>query len=128
MMKTQLRDIVDVFVAGLLFEITRELRMEFDGKPVSDSTIGERVEASVLVAMEHECLLEHSSLLAYVRHNKLLTKWYEKNENRYSDHFLEVLPMREPYTSDPEKYANIWANFSSQMIGAIVGNIREDGF
>jgi hypothetical protein len=126
-MQTQLQDIIDVYVSGLLFEIKRELHMEFGTRPISSTTIGEKVEASVLKDMEHECNLASSHLLAYVNMNTPMTQWYETNINRYSDHFLEILPIRAPYTADPEKYANIWGNLTSQLIGAVVGNIREDG-
>jgi len=127
-MITELRDLVDVYISGLHFEIARDLRIEFGTNTVSNATIGEKVEACVIATMEHECVLEPSNLMEYAKLNKTLNKWYETNPNRYSDHFLEVLPIREPYVNDPEKYANIWGNLASQMIGAIVGNIREDGF
>lgn len=127
MNNTQVRDLIDVYVAGLLFEITREIRMDIGDGTITNSAIGEKVEDSVLKFLAHECLLDDAVLLKYISWNQQLNQWYMDNSNRYSDYFLEQLPERLPYIDNPEMYANIWGNLASQMIGAIVGNIREDG-
>lgn len=126
-MQIQLKDLIDVYVAGLLFEIKREFQMEFGNLYISNVMIGEKVETNVLKDMEHECKKLNSHLLNYVNMNTSMTKWYETDLNRYSDYFLEAMPISEPYINDPEKYANIWGNLTIQLIGAVVGNIREDG-
>lgn len=126
-MTTMSRDPIDAWSVGLLYEMQRELDIEFNGKPFSNVILGERIEAHVLKAMEHECHLSESPLLRCAQANKPLLCWYETNLSRYSDHFLEAMPQVEPYTSDPEKYANIWGNLTSQIIGAVYGNMREGG-
>jgi hypothetical protein len=126
-MTTMSRDPIDAWSVGLLYEIYRELDMEFGGKSFSNVVLGERIEAHVLQAMEHECSLSESPLLRCALANRPLIQWYETNLSRYSDHFLEAMPQVEPYTEDPEKYANIWGNLTSQIIGAIYGNVREGG-
>lgn len=119
------RDPIDAFSVGLLYEIKRELNREFGDKPFSNVVLGERIEASVIQALEHECLLVDSPILRCAQSNKPLLRWYETNLSRYSDHFLEAMPQVEPYSEDPEKYANIWGNLTSQIIGAVYGNFRE---
>ena len=121
-------DILDTYIQGLKHEVVRDIRFEYAKEDITFSVIGEKVEHSVLSCIEHECQLSSSCLLDYVKScSRLNMSWYETNPNRYSDHFMEVLPIRKPYTSNPEKYANIFGNLASQLIGVIVGNIREDG-
>lgn len=124
-MITQVKDLVDVYISGLVYEVTRDLRNS--NEILTPALIGEVIEKSVLAMLEHECQLQKSSLLDYMEQNTLLRTWYETNISRYSDHFMEIMPESEPYTFDPEKYANMWGNLASQIVGAVYGNIREDG-
>ena len=124
-MITQLKDLVDVYISGFVYEITQDLN-DCDW-PLTPALIGEMIETHVISALEHECQLQKSSLLDYMERNTVLHTWYETNISRYSDHFMEIMPESEPYTSDPEKYANMWGNLASQIVGAVYGNIREEG-
>jgi len=124
-MITQVKDLVDFYISGLVYEVTRDLRAS--DEILTPALIGEVVEKSVLATLEHECQLQKSSLLDYMERNTVLHTWYETNISRYSDHFMEIMPESEPYTSDPEKYANMWGNLASQIVGAVYGNIREEG-
>ena len=124
-MTTKINDLVDVYIAGCVYEVTRELNSS--DEILTPAFIGEAVEKNVLATLEHECQLQELSLLDYMERNTVLRTWYETNISRYSDHFLEIIPQTTPYTQDPEKYANMWSNLATQMIGAVYGNIREDG-
>lgn len=124
-MTTKINDLVDVYISGLVYEVTRELNSIDD--ILTPSLIGEVVEKNVLAMLEHECQLQEPSLLDYMERNTVLRTWYETNISRYSDHFMEIIPQVAPYTSDPEKYANMWSNLATQIVGAVYGNIREDG-
>jgi len=126
-MTIELDDLVDSYIKGLLHELKRELNVEFEGSPVPMSIVGEKAETHVLQALAHECLLPLPPLLEYVGMNETLVEWYKTNDNIYADFFLEVLPATEPYIRDPFEYATIWGNLAVQIIGAIVGNIREAG-
>lgn len=124
-MTTQVKDLVDVYISGFVYEVTRELNA--CDEIITPCLIGEKIEENVIAALKHECKLPNTALLSYVAADHVLKIWYETNINRYSDYFLEVMPHIEPYINDPDKYANIWGNLASQMIGAIYGNIRENG-
>lgn len=117
-------DLIDVYISGLTYEVARELREGEDA--LTPAQMGEKIEVDVLAALSHECQLVNFNLLRCVEQNMFLRPWYETNENRYSDYFLEMMPHVEPYVSNPEAYANIWGNLTSQIIGAVYGNIREE--
>jgi len=117
-------DALDAFTKGLMYEINRE---SLSHSLHTMLQLGAVVERHVLKALSHECQLEHSVLLAYCINHPQLSKWYLTTDNRYADFFMEQIPIEPPYIENPEGFACLWGNLASQMIGVIIGNIREEG-
>lgn len=117
-------DALDMFIQGLTYEIRQETRQS---QNFNITAIGEATEKHVLQALVHECQLAESVIRTYCETHPQLARWYMTNHNYYADYFLEQMPISTPYITNPEGYACMWGNVASQIIGVVVGNIREDG-
>jgi hypothetical protein len=115
---------IDEIIGGLTAEIRSELRSQYGDEPVKMTEVAAMAESYALKHMIHEAN-QRGRLLQFLLFQGQ-GQWFEQ-ETKYTDIFVEALPIERPYTEDPENFARLWGFVTEWVAGAIIGEIREDG-
>jgi len=121
MLQLSIESPLDIMIRGLAHEVLRDIRQDFpNGWP--NGVVRNYTEVAVLKQLAHEAHIRGGSFINLATQSD--PRW-QALENSYSDFFLESFPQEEPFTQDPEGWANIFANWTSYLIEQVRAEIRE---